>query len=155
MSSYLLYELNHAFHAFIATPKLQFQISNPMSKIIQNINFSPVSQNSDSGLKLNSTHQHELRSMLNFQNRTPDIKILKIHANWDNSAYLENHDFQRKLFFQFWDCHWIHGVENRLEVVSNFDFESWLALHARRGNLNWHFLQFVSKNMTFYKWLQT
>ena len=35
------------------------------------------------------------------------------------------------------------------------DSESWLALHAKRGNLNCHFSQFVSKNVTFYKQSQT
>ena len=33
----------------------------------QNIKFLPVCQNSDLSLKLNSTRQHEYRSMLDFQ----------------------------------------------------------------------------------------
>ena len=37
-------------------------------------------------------------AMLSFQNRTPDIKLLKFHINRDNQAYFEKHNFQRKLF---------------------------------------------------------
>ena len=70
--------------------------TDALDKIIQNINFSPVSQNSDLSSKLNPTRQHELKSMLNFQNKAPDIKILKIHINRDNIAYLKKLDFQQK-----------------------------------------------------------
>ena len=71
-----LIEPNHALHGFTAAPKLQFHISDPRSKIVQNVNFSPVSQNSNSSLKLNSTHYHEFRGMLGFQNRVMNIKLL-------------------------------------------------------------------------------
>ena len=73
--------------------------------------------------------------MLGFQNKAPDIKILKFHVNQDNSAYLEKYDFQWKLVCQLLDRYWIHGIEKSLEVVSNFDFESWLALHVKRDKL--------------------
>ena len=39
MNSYILYEPNSVFYAFIATPELKFQISDPRGKIIQNIKF--------------------------------------------------------------------------------------------------------------------
>ena len=89
MSSYLLYEPNHALRAFTATPELQFQISDPTGKIIQNVKFSSVSQNSDLSLKLNPTHQHESKGMLGFQNKASYIKLLKFQINQYNNAYLE------------------------------------------------------------------
>ena len=89
MSSYILYEPNHAFRVFIDALDLQFQNSDPRGKMVQNINFSLVSQNNDSSLKLNSTHQHESRGTLGFQNRVLNVKILKFHANRDKNAYLE------------------------------------------------------------------
>ena len=73
--------------------------------MVQNVNFSFVGQNSDLSLKLNSTSQHKSRGMLDFQNRIPDIKLLKFHSNRDNNAYLKKHDFQGKFVFQLWDCH--------------------------------------------------
>ena len=60
-----------------------------------------ISKNCDLSLKLNSTHQQESRGILGFQNRVSNIKLLKIHTNRDNSAYLEKYDFQRKLVCQF------------------------------------------------------
>ena len=99
MHSYFLYESNYALHTFTVTPNLQFHISDPSGKIVQNVNYSLVSQNSDLSSKLNPTHQHESSGMLSFQNRAPDIKLLKFHANRNNSAYLEKCDFQRKLIF--------------------------------------------------------
>ena len=62
-------------------------------KIVQNIKFSSVDQTSDLILKFDSTRQHESRGMLSFQNRTPDTKLLKFYANWDEKAYLEKCDF--------------------------------------------------------------
>ena len=35
------------------------------------------------------TRQQESRGMFAFQNKALDVKILKFHANRDNSAYLE------------------------------------------------------------------
>ena len=52
-----------------------------MSKIVQNVKFLHVSQNSDSTLKLNHTHQHESKDMLSFQNKALDINLLKFHVN--------------------------------------------------------------------------
>ena len=99
MSSYLLYEPNDAFCAFATTSELKFPISDLRGKIVQNVNFSSVSQNSDLSLKLNPTRQHGFKGILNFQNRALDIKILKIHANQDNSTYLEKCDFKQMLVF--------------------------------------------------------
>ena len=65
-----------------------------MGKIVQNVNFLPVSQNSNLSLKLNPTRQHESKGMLGYQNRASDIKLLKFHANQDNNAYLEKQNFQ-------------------------------------------------------------
>ena len=135
MSSYLLYEPNNALCTFTATSKLQFYILDLRGKIIKNVNFLPISQNSDLSLQLNSTHQHESKGILGFQNRAPDIKLLKFHANRDNSAYLEKCNFQRKLVCKLWDCHWIHGVEMSQRVVSDLDFESRLTLHVKRNKL--------------------
>ena len=90
---------------FTATPKLQFNISDPRGKIVQNVTFWPISKknktkkqknkkkNSDLTLKLNLTRQHESIDMLDFQNRAPNIKLLKFHRNRDNRAYLEKHKF--------------------------------------------------------------
>ena len=94
MSFYLLYEPNHAFHAFTTTPELQYQISDPKGKIIRNVNFFSVCQNSDLSLKLNPTRQQQSRGMLNFKNRASVIKILKFYINRDNNACLEKHNFQ-------------------------------------------------------------
>ena len=62
----------------------------------------------------------------------PDIKLLKFHANQNNSAYLEKCDFQQKLVFQFWDRYWVHGIKTSLGEVSDPDSESRLALHAKQ-----------------------
>ena len=80
-SSYLLYEPNHALRALKAASMPYFHIFDPKGKMVQNIIFFLVNQNSISSLKLNLTHQHESRDMLSFQNKVPDIKILKFQAN--------------------------------------------------------------------------
>ena len=46
------------------------------------------------------------------------------------------------------------GIKTSPEVVSDLDFESWLALHAKRGNIKIVILQTVSKNVSFFKRLQ-
>ena len=61
--------------------------------MVQNINFLPVGQNIDLSSKLNFIHQHESRGILDFQNTVLDVKILKFHIKWDNSAYIEKYDF--------------------------------------------------------------
>ena len=61
--------------------------------MVQNINFLSVGQNRYLSLKLNPTRQQESSGMLDFENRSLDVKILKFHTNWDNSAYLEKRDF--------------------------------------------------------------
>ena len=71
-------------------------------------------------------------SILGFQSRDPDIKLLKFHSNRDNWAYIEKHDFQWKFVCQIWDCHWIHVVEMRLTVVLDPDSETEIALHAKQ-----------------------
>ena len=76
--------------------------------------------------------------MLDFQNKALDSKLLKFHANRDNQAYLEKCDFQRKLVYQIWDCHWIRGIETSSRVVS--DSESYLVLHAKRNKVKLTFL---------------
>ena len=84
--------------------------------------------------------------MLDFQNRTPNIKLKKFNANQDNWAYLEKRDFHWKLVCQIWDGHWIHGVEMSLGVVSNLDSESRLALHVKRGKtFNYQFTDCLKK----------
>ena len=100
MNSYLLYRPNRALYAFTAALALQLHISDPRGKIVQNIKFLPIDQNSDLILKLNTARQHESRGMLGFQNNARDPKLLKFHANRDNRAYLKKHDFQRKLVCQ-------------------------------------------------------
>ena len=109
-------------------PSFNSTFSNPMGKIVQNVNYLSISQNSNLSWKLNHTHQHEFRSMLGFKNRVSNLKLLKFHANRDNSAYLEKYDVQRKLVCQFWDCHWIYGVETSLGVVSDPNSMSQLAM---------------------------
>ena len=100
MNFYLLYEPNNVLHAFIVASELQFQIFDSMNKIVQNVKFSPVSQISDSTLKLYSTCQHESRGMLGFKNRALDIKLLKFYTNRDNRAYL-NLIFNRSSFAKY------------------------------------------------------
>ena len=107
---------------FIAASELQFYISDARGKIIQNVKFSSVNQTSDLISKLDPTHQHEYMGMLGFQNKAPNIKLLKIHANQENWAYLEKHDIQRKLIFQIWDHYWIHHIETSPGVVLVLDF---------------------------------
>ena len=93
MNPYLLCGPNNALRVFTTTLELQFQISVPRGKIVQNVKFSSVSQTSDLISKLNSTRQHESRGMLGFQNRALDTKLLKFHVNRDERAYLEKYDF--------------------------------------------------------------
>ena len=80
LNPYLLYGPNSALCAFPAALELQFHISVPRSKIIQNVKFLSVYQTSDLISKLDFTRQHESRGMLGFQNRAPDTKLLKFHA---------------------------------------------------------------------------
>ena len=80
MNSYLLYGPNNALRTIIATPELQFHISDHKGKIVQNIKFLSVNQTSDLMSKLDLTHQHESRDMLGFQNKDSNTKLLKIHA---------------------------------------------------------------------------
>ena len=96
MSSYLLYEPNYVLRVFTTTLELQFHILDPRDKIVQNTNFSYVSQNNTSSLKLNFTRQHVSRGMFSFQNRASNVKILKFRANQDNNVYLEKYDFSTK-----------------------------------------------------------
>ena len=66
LSFYLLYEPNYVLCVFTNDPKLQFHISDLMGKIVQNINFSSVSQNSDLSSNLNPTPQYKARGTLYF-----------------------------------------------------------------------------------------
>ena len=100
LNPYLLYEPNSAPRAFTADRELQFHISVPSRKIVQNVKFLSVNQNSYSILKLNPTRQHESSGMLDFQNRVTDTKLLKFYTNQDERVYLEKCDFQRKLVCQ-------------------------------------------------------
>ena len=88
MSSYLLYEPNHALCTFIAAPKLQLGTKSSKMSI-----FHAICQKSDLISKLNPTRQRDSRVILCFQNKALDIKLLKFLANRDNSAYLAKHDF--------------------------------------------------------------
>ena len=63
------------------------------TKVVQNVKFLPVKQNSNLSLKLNSHRQREFRSMLNFQNRVQDIELLKFHINWDNQGLSRKKQF--------------------------------------------------------------
>ena len=94
MSSHLLYESKHAIRTFTVAPELQFHISDPRGKNHLKCQFLFVSQNNDLTLKLNPNSQQESKSMLGFQNKAPNIKLLKFQANQDNNAYLKKHDFQ-------------------------------------------------------------
>ena len=100
-------------------------------KIVQNIKFLFVSQSSVIGSKLNFTCQHECMSMLGFQNRAMDIKLLKYHINRDNKTYLKKHHFQWKLVCQFLDHQWICSIEMSLGVVLDPYSKSRLTLHAK------------------------
>ena len=100
MNSYLLYGSNIALHTFTAFIELQFHISETKGKIVQNVKFLSVSQTSGLISKLDATRQHESKVMLSFQNRALDIRLLKIHTNQDNRAYLKKPDVQWKLVFK-------------------------------------------------------
>ena len=106
-----------------------------MGKIVQNIKFLSVNQNSNLITNLDPNCQHEFRGMLAFQNRILDSELLKFHANRDKRAYLKKCDFQQKLIFQIWDRHWIFGIEMSPGMVSNLDFKFRLALDAKRCKL--------------------
>ena len=116
-------------------------ISDFRNKIVRNANFSSVNQNSDLSIKLNSTREHKSRGILGFQNRAPDIKLVKFHENWDNNAYLKKFNFQRKLIYQFWNFHWIHSVKTSLSVVSDPISSSSWSYTQNKINLKWHFSQ--------------
>ena len=74
---------------FTASLEIKFHSSDPRGKNHPKYQFFARQQNNDLSLKLNPTRQHESRGILSFQNRVPDIKILKFHANQDNSPYLK------------------------------------------------------------------
>ena len=80
--------------AFTATLELHFHIFKPKGKIVQNVNFSPVSQKNDLSLKLNPTRQNKSRGMLGFQNRALEYPVIEIYANRDNNTYIKKHNFQ-------------------------------------------------------------
>ena len=147
--SYLFYEPNNALRAFTTALEFQFKNFNHRGKMVQNVNFSSVSQNCYLSLKFNPTHQYESRCMLGFQNKALDVKILKFHTNHDNNIYLEKCDFQQKLVFQFWDHHWICDVETSLGVVSDSNSSPGWPYMQNEANFNWQFSQFISKNVTF------
>ena len=98
-------------------------------------NLFHVSQNSDLISKLDPTHQHESRDMLDFQNKALYSKLLKFHANQNNQTNLKKHDFQWKLICQMWNRHYIRGIETSPGVVLNSDSESRSALHAKQDKL--------------------
>ena len=126
MSSHLLYEPNHALCAFTATLELQFHISDSRDKIVQNVKILHVRQNSDLNLKLNPTRQHESRGILSFQNRTPNIKLLKFHAIETIGLTSKNTIFSGSSFTKFET-----GLKTSPKMVSDSDSESRLALHAK------------------------
>ena len=92
--------------------------SSKMSKVFH------FSQNSDLSLKLNPTRQQNFRGMLDFQNRTPYIKLLKFHVNRDNMTYLEKYNFQRKLVYQIEIAIGFMASKMSLGMVSDLDSES-------------------------------
>ena len=102
-------------------------------KMVQNVNFLSINQNSNLSLKLNPLYQHKFMCMPGFQNRASATKILKFHTNRDNSAYLGKCNFQKKLVYQFWDLHLIHGIKTSWRVVLDPDFKSRLVLHVKWG----------------------
>ena len=93
LNLYLLYGPNNALFVYTATFEVQIHISIPRGKIVQNIKFSFVSQTSDLISKVDSTRQHESKGMLGFQNRAPDTKLLKFHADREEIAYPKKCDF--------------------------------------------------------------
>ena len=93
--------------------------------------------------------------MLGFQNRALYVNILKFHANQDNSAYLKKSIFNKNSFFDSETS--IEFVESkRVQEWSRIPIASpsWLGM-PNETNFNWQFLQFVSKNVIFYKLHQT
>ena len=83
------YEPNSALCVFTAAFELEFHIPDPKAKIVQNINFLSVCQNSDLISKLEHIHQPKSSGMLGFQKRARDINLLKIRINRDNQTYIE------------------------------------------------------------------
>ena len=84
MSSYLSHHSKSALRALTASSKLQIRISNPGGKILQNINFLPISQNSYLNIKWDSTCQNKSGGMLGFQNRSQKANQSKLHAKQCN-----------------------------------------------------------------------
>ena len=80
MSSYILCKHNHALRMLTDASTLQFYIFDLKDKIIQNIKFLSVNQNSDLSSKLNYTHQHE----------SGGIKILKFSKQTNGYQDIEN-----------------------------------------------------------------
>ena len=90
MSSYLSHKFNSAFCAPTAAPELQIRISILRGKIVQNMKFSLVSQNSYLNSKLDSTCQNKSGHMFSFQNRVPKAFKLKLHAKRCNMITSKN-----------------------------------------------------------------
>ena len=57
-----------------------------MSKIVQNVKFFPINQNTDLSSKSYSTSQNKSEGMLGFQIRTSKANKLKLHAKWCNKG---------------------------------------------------------------------
>ena len=118
----------------------QFHIFDLRGKIVQNIKFSPVSQNSDYNLKIRPYSSTQVQEYAWFPKQSYRYQVIEISYKSRQLTYLEKRNFQQKLVYKLWDLHWIYGIKMSLGVPLDPDFESWLALHAKQGNVKLIFL---------------
>ena len=78
MNFYLLYEPNNALCVFTIAYKLQFQISIPRGKIVQNVKFSPVNQNSDFKFKIIFYSSTRVQEYVWFPKQSLGYQVIKV-----------------------------------------------------------------------------
>ena len=138
MSFYLSHESNNAFHALTTAPKLQIKNSNPRGKIVQNVKFSPVSQNNYLSSKLNFTRQNKSESMLSFQNKAPKTNKPKSHTKrWNKGLPQKMHLFYLYFVWQFWDRRWIRGIKTSPRVFLVSNWSPGYSYMQNEANFNW------------------
>ena len=135
MSSYLLHESNNALCALTVAPELRIIIFNPRGKIIQNVKFSLVSQNSGLSSKLDSNHQNESGEYLIFKIEPQKYINQNCTQNNITRVTLENAFFNHSLFSKSKTATRFVTSKQVQEWFQFFDFKSQLVLHAKREKL--------------------
>ena len=78
---------------FTTAPELQFHISDPRCKIVQNVKFFFRQSKQWFKLKLKPYLSTQVQGYTQFPKQSLDFKLLQFLVNSDNNAYLEKHDF--------------------------------------------------------------